>query len=232
MAMSRTESDAWERLGEEVERDFPPDVRINADNPKFIGRFKRLEKGMTEYGERGIGIFEDRDGNEVSVWFLSTALASIMKRKRPQPGELVAIFYKGKRPTKDGKWQYIDYAVRTESEATGSGSVDWDAIAGDEDDEPALPTPAQAQDAREEAGLQHRPAMRTDFGTREGLDSAGITAFNEAIRGKRPTEIWAAVETVARERRMSLPQSLSDLTTTWPDEAMSEVASRLGSAAF
>jgi hypothetical protein len=134
----------YTRLIEQVEQDPPMAWIASDDDPILVGTFVRLERGNTAYGSCFIAVLKTEDGTERSVWLIHAVLRNELTRFRPQPGELVAIKYLGKKTNSSGH-PYVAYKVAVERDSTpinwaalheGDPTSDWDAL--DPDTPPAV----------------------------------------------------------------------------------------------
>jgi hypothetical protein len=136
-------SDSYQRLIDQVEQD-PPKAWIPTDEePLLVGTFVRLDRGTTAYGPTFIAVLRSEDDVEHAVWLIHAVLRNELKRLRPQPGELVAIRYLGKRRSANGH-PYASYRVAVDRE---SSPIDWAALQDNEGDPSgwdALNDPANA----------------------------------------------------------------------------------------
>lgn len=100
---------------------------------ELVGKFVRLDKGVTSYGDCWIVVLESlkQPGQLASVWLLHTALKSQFAKAKPKPDQLVLIRYEGKRKPKSGGAEYHDWKVLTEGGGQ-HGGFSWDEFAGAE----------------------------------------------------------------------------------------------------
>ena len=141
----------WDALLERTNQENPEAVKLTEENPRFAGEFLRVEKGHTEYGESLIAILRDPEGNERSLWLFHTALRSGFIKQKPQPGERVAVAYKGKVKGSNG-FNYEKYVVVVDRE---KAPADWDTVAKEypaddlESPMPAIGPPVAAHNRRD-----------------------------------------------------------------------------------
>lgn len=134
MATKKTAlSDTEKRLLEmaEAAADYPESWIPENAGDHLIGFFAGLTKGPTAFGESPI-VLINVAGTLRSVWVFHEALKSQFLRARPEIGEEICIFYKGKRkaknPTPGRSPEYHDYVVTVDR--GDAGSMTWDALDG------------------------------------------------------------------------------------------------------
>jgi hypothetical protein len=150
----------YTRAREDIERDFPEAWIPKEAGETLIGQFVRLEDGQSAYGPRKIVVLELQDGSERAFWLHHTAAKSQFARARPQPEQVVAIRYLGKRTSRDGKSVYEDYKVKAYDSETEQVAPDWDALALEAHVE--ADAGAETEDlAADTRGLEHLPAEKT-----------------------------------------------------------------------
>lgn len=126
-------TDSQKRLLEKAEAaaDYPESWIPETSGDHIIGFFAGLTQGPTAFGNAPI-VLLNCDGTLRSVWVFHEALKSQFLRARPEIGEEVCIFYKGKRqaknPTPGRSPEYHDYVVSVDR---GEGdAMTWDALDG------------------------------------------------------------------------------------------------------
>lgn len=126
----------WDRMREKLDQGYPDGWRFNAETPEIIGVFRRLEEGYTrQYGACPIMILAElRSKTEWSVWLFHAVLRNQLARMKPEPGEVVAVRWLGKRKPESGGNEYDDYRVVVNRGQ--AGAVDWSKI-GDAAEAPA-----------------------------------------------------------------------------------------------
>ena len=121
-----------QQLLDDLDRDFPKTVILDEENPKFVGVFKRVEFGPSQFRDElvPIVVMKDQEGNEHGLWLNNAVLISQFKRNRPKVGELVGIAYMGKRESKNSPQPYKDYKVRIQRSDDGQ-AFDWNDVFGE-----------------------------------------------------------------------------------------------------
>src|SRR5690242_153904 len=80
-----------------------PDDAEKGHPPTIAGVLVAYEQGQSAFGPRTIAIVRDVEGQEWSVWLHSTVLQQEFAEQSPQPGELIAISYLGRRKAKNAQ---------------------------------------------------------------------------------------------------------------------------------
>jgi len=124
---------------EEIERRLaaraaePPPESWKHERPgdQIIGRFRRLERGTTPYGDCWIVVLESLrvPGRLASVWLLNTTLFNEFKRTRPRPGEVVLVRYEG-RVSKQGQNDYHLWKVVVDRPDQTDSPYSWSDVDG------------------------------------------------------------------------------------------------------
>jgi hypothetical protein len=141
------------RADEELDKQYPqswtPQKQGSDHPPKLVGLVTRIDPRVgpsATYGNYSAVIeLRDLDEQAWTVWAnTGSALYSQLLRLRIQPGEVVAIAYRGLKPSQRNPGQsYQDFKlVRVEDDDGEPAPVDYDALQRQE--HPALPPPEQA----------------------------------------------------------------------------------------
>lgn len=121
--------DKWEQaddLSERLDADYPETFILNDENPKFVGVFKRVDSGPSEYGPVPIVVMADQDGKEYGIWLLHAVLRNQFAQQAPKVGELVGIRYLGKKRGASGR-DYANYRVAVVRDASAE-DFDWSLV--------------------------------------------------------------------------------------------------------
>lgn len=131
------------KLHDRLNEPMPETWKPAAAGEQIVGRFVRLDRGVTAFGDSWIVVLEslNRPGSFASIWLFHTALINQFGKARPQPGELVLVRYEGKRQAKGGGSEYHDWKVVTEH-AGAVGGFGWDDITAPSQPAPTVPLPA------------------------------------------------------------------------------------------
>lgn len=121
-----------ERLTARAAEPQPESWKHEKEGDQIVGRFRRLEKGSTTYGDCWIVVLESlrTPGRLSSVWLFNTTLFNEFKKARPKPGETVLVRYEG-RVQRQGQSDYHLWKVvvdRPENESAYS----WGDLGADE----------------------------------------------------------------------------------------------------
>lgn len=106
-------------LRTQMEQERPATWRPKEDGAEIVGRFVRLERGVTTHGDAWIVVLESIriPGRFAAVWLFHKMLLGEFDRTRPRPGDLVLIRYEGiKAPEGDGGHEYHTWRVATDRE--------------------------------------------------------------------------------------------------------------------
>lgn len=156
---------------------------------QIIGKFRRLEKGTTTYGDCWIVILESlrSPGRLASVWLFNTTLFNEFKKVRPRPGETVLVRYEG-LIQRQGAQPYHLWKVVVDRPAEADSPYSWHDIDGGEGE----PTPAELQN-RDEVG----PTPQGDYfdaGAPSGGPNASENQFIPAATGESYADFPAVAD--------------------------------------
>jgi hypothetical protein len=145
------------RAHDALDREWPPtwspQQRGSTDPDELVGLVTRINPSVGP--SRAFGTYsavlevKATDGREWTVWANhGGALFSQLVRLQIQPGEVVAIRYRGlKESSANPGQQYQDYRlVRVEDDEGEPQRVDYAALVESESGQPALPPPKQQED--------------------------------------------------------------------------------------
>lgn len=137
-----------EQANQELDREFPPawtPHKQGSDHPaQIVGLVERIDPRVGPSRTFGTysAVLEIRatDGQTWTVWANEQgALYAQMVRLRIQPGEVVAIRYRGKKESEQNPgWSYHDYRMVRVGDDGPAQPVDYDQLARSHD-QPALP---------------------------------------------------------------------------------------------
>jgi hypothetical protein len=147
------------RADEALDKEFPPawlPQKSKSGHPeKIVGLVLRINPkvGPSKVYRTYSAVVEVRatDAREWTVWMnQSGALYAQLLRLRIQPGEMVAIKYRGLKESEQNPGQsYHDFRLaRVEDDETPAAPVDYDTLQRTET--PALPAPEQEQQAEDD----------------------------------------------------------------------------------
>lgn len=122
-----------ERLTARAAEPQPESWKHEKEGDQIVGRFRRLEKGSTSYGDCWIVVLESlrTPGRLSSVWLFNTTLFNEFKKARPKPGETVLVRYEG-RVSKQGQNDYHLWKVVVDRPAENESSYSWADLGADE----------------------------------------------------------------------------------------------------
>lgn len=143
------------RADEALEREFPaawlPQKPEKGHPAKLVGLVLRIDPrvGPSAYGGYSAVIeVQATDGQEWTLWANeSGAMYAQLVRLRIQPGEVIAVKYKGLKDSEQNPGQrYHDFKLaRIDEDETPSAPIDYEALQRNRET-PALPAPEQAPD--------------------------------------------------------------------------------------
>jgi len=143
---------------------------------QIIGKFRRLEKGSTSYGDCWIVVLESlrAPGRLASVWLFNTTLHNEFVKVRPRPGETVLVRYEG-RVEKPGQNPYHLWKVVVDRPEGNDSPYSWVDVGGG--DEPS----GTDLEYRDEVGPVQPQGDHWDAGSLSGGSNQFIpTAGSEA----------------------------------------------------
>jgi hypothetical protein len=141
-----------QRLAARASEPAPESWKHEKPGDQIIGRFRRLERGTTTYGDCWIVVLESlrTPGRLASVWLFNTTLYNEFRRARPRPGEVVLVRYEGK-VERQGAQPYHLWKVVVDRPAAAESPYSWNDVDGGDGD---APTPDELQ-ARDDVGPVH-----------------------------------------------------------------------------
>lgn len=129
-------STAVDPLNEQLDKPLPESWRPENPGDTIYGTFLRLEEGPSQYaGPTPIVVIaeKDTDGVERSIWLFGNVIRTQFLKARPQPGEMIAVRFLGKRKAKNPQpgtsGEYNDWKVAVDRPAA-QVKVDWGTVGG------------------------------------------------------------------------------------------------------
>lgn len=157
-----------QRLAAKAAEPQPESWKNEKPGDQIIGRFRRLERGTTTYGDCWIVVLESlrSPGRLASVWLFNTTLFNEFKRARPRSGEVVLVRYEGK-VERQGAQPYHLWKVVVDRPDEAESPYAWSDVDGASD----APTPDELQ-ARDDVGPVQPQGDYFDTGDRSLGDVA------------------------------------------------------------
>ena len=94
----------------------PDKPELEHPNP-IIGVLLRIVDGPDRgYGPTKIAELRDVDGRDWAVWLLGQVLQEEFERQQPAPGELVAVYFDGRRQGRDAEYRSYRLVVDRQAE--------------------------------------------------------------------------------------------------------------------
>lgn len=135
--MTEESSSAYDELDSQLDKDYPTSVVLDDENPKFIGKFQRVDWGPSDYGQVPIAVFEGRDGKEYGLWMFHAVLRNQFAQRKPRVGDIVGVRFLGKKTGASGR-QYSNYKVAVHGEQDAV-DFDWSVLADAEANQDLAP---------------------------------------------------------------------------------------------
>jgi hypothetical protein len=149
-----------ERLNKKAAEPQPESWQATEAGDQLTGRFRRLERGTTSFGDCWIAIVESlrNPGRLASVWLFHTTLLNAFKKAAPREGEVVLIQYDGKQH-RDGASDYHLWKVVVDRAGGSESAYSWNDVAGGDPLHEADAVPASTAGSLAEDGVAEQQAQ-------------------------------------------------------------------------
>lgn len=141
----------WDDLERKLDEPRPEACKFTTEGQTLRAVWVRLTTADAGRGGCPIAIVKDENGTTRALWLWHDALASQLRRLRPQPGDKLVIRYNGRQTSGTGR-SYHAYTVVSDRDP----AVSWDDLAaggpastaGGDDEWAGVPPPPSPDEGR------------------------------------------------------------------------------------